>query len=46
MRSDAISLSFGLEGFRVIDTQEDADRIELTVTTEAMAGVCPECAGV
>jgi transposase len=46
VRDDAISVSLGLEGFRVLDTFEAWDQVEILVELTAGAGVCPGCADV
>ena len=46
MRDDAISVSLGLEGFRVLDTIEADERVDVLVELTAGAGVCLGCAGV
>lgn len=43
MRSDAISLSLGLEGFTVLETIEHDDFVHVLIELEAGAGACPSC---
>lgn len=43
MRADVIELSLGLEGFRVIGTNEDPDGVEIVIERNDAAGVCPDC---